>query len=239
MDATFQDQALFQDCHFEKFANFYRASFERNAIFKGARFGERVDFDSRFTPGAPVYFDFPSKKKNIVPFKKPEEGESAYRLAKSAARARGNSLAEGEFHFAEQCALEYKLRPVPLMLNTRADQFSKELWGWIRWITRVVIGRWLFGYGERPLNALKASGLVIALFSLFSWFCGGIQHAKEVKRLSSFLDHLYFSFVTFTTLGYGDFRPVPGLRLLFGFEAFLGAALMATFIVGLTRKYMR
>lgn len=46
--------------------------------------------------------------------------------------------------------------------------------------------------------------------------------------------------MTFTTLGYGDFQPKPDLcRILAGAEAFMGAALMALFIVALTRKYMR
>lgn len=39
---------------------------------------------------------------------------------------------------------------------------------------------------------------------------------------SRFLSGLYFSVVTFTTLGYGDFQPHPDLRLLAGFEAVLG-----------------
>ena len=51
---------------------------------------------------------------------------------------------------------------------------------------------------------------------------------------------LYFSAVTFTTLGYGDFQPKPGFfRFVAGTEAAMGAALMALFIVGLARKYTR
>lgn len=50
---------------------------------------------------------------------------------------------------------------------------------------------------------------------------------------------LYFSVVTFTTLGYGDFHPYPKMRLLSATEAVLGAALMAMFIVSLSRKFVR
>jgi len=49
----------------------------------------------------------------------------------------------------------------------------------------------------------------------------------------------HFSVVTFTTLGYGDFEPKPRWRWLADLEAVLGAALLATFVVCLTRKYMR
>ena len=37
-----------------------------------------------------------------------------------------------------------------------------------------------------------------------------------------FSSALYFSFVTFTTLGYGDFQPMPRMRLLAAIEAVLG-----------------
>lgn len=35
-------------------------------------------------------------------------------------------------------------------------------------------------------------------------------------------DYLYFSVVTFTTLGYGDFRPCPGTRVIAAIEALAG-----------------
>ncbi len=69
------------------------------------------------------------------------------------------------------------------------------------------------------------------------------QQAPEGLRPArvTFADSLYFSAVTFTTLGYGDYRPVANStwRLFAAAEAFMGAALMAMFIVALTRKYMR
>lgn len=42
---------------------------------------------------------------------------------------------------------------------------------------------------------------------------------------------LYFSIVTFTTLGYGDIHPTPGLRIVAAIQALLGYILM-TFSVG-------
>jgi uncharacterized protein YjbI with pentapeptide repeats len=51
---------------------------------------------------------------------------------------------------------------------------------------------------------------------------------------------LYFSVVTFTTLGYGDLHPNGGwMRFVAGCEALSGAALMALFIVSLARKFTR
>ncbi|MDJ1007519.1 MAG: potassium channel family protein [Paracoccaceae bacterium] len=43
---------------------------------------------------------------------------------------------------------------------------------------------------------------------------------------------LYFSIVTFTTLGYGDFQPVPRMRLIASIQAILGYAFLGL-LVGL------
>ena len=55
--------------------------------------------------------------------------------------------------------------------------------------------------------------------------------------LGSFLNCLYFSVVTFTTLGYGDFQPAVGLSRFFAsLEAIIGAFTMALFAYTLARK---
>lgn len=54
-----------------------------------------------------------------------------------------------------------------------------------------------------------------------------VQSVPEAGSATIALDRryssaLYFSAVTFTTLGYGDFQPVPRLRLIAGFQALMG-----------------
>jgi len=50
----------------------------------------------------------------------------------------------------------------------------------------------------------------------------------------------YFSVVTFTTLGYGDIRPAPGLgSALTATEAVLGGIMMALTVLVIGRKFMR
>jgi len=52
-------------------------------------------------------------------------------------------------------------------------------------------------------------------------------------------DSLYFSVVTFTTLGYGDITVSGLLRIVVICEAFCGIFIMPLFIVALSRKYLR
>ena len=56
----------------------------------------------------------------------------------------------------------------------------------------------------------------------------------------SFGRAFYFSIITFTTLGYGDIRPAPGLgSALTALEAILGGIMMALTVLVIGRKFMR
>jgi len=73
---------------------------------------------------------------------------------------------------------------------------------------------------------------VLALIShfsvLFRWT--GFQLASSGVRSESPLDALYFSVVTWTTLGYGDFIPMPDARYIVVVEAIMGYVMMALLI---------
>ena len=64
----------------------------------------------------------------------------------------------------------------------------------------------------------------------------GIVDTATNKVTKDPSDCLYFSMVTWTTLGYGDFRPNPSARFLAASEAMLGYIVMAI-IVGVCAGY--
>jgi len=80
---------------------------------------------------------------------------------------------------------------------------------------------------------------VVFFCAVLFWIGNGIVRVDE-SAASSFLESLYFSIVTITTLGYGDYRPKPGcFQFLAGFEAAFGMFMWAIFIAVFARKYMR
>ncbi|MDH5436229.1 MAG: potassium channel family protein, partial [Gammaproteobacteria bacterium] len=77
----------------------------------------------------------------------------------------------------------------------------------------------------------------------------GVSSGEEIIRFNfqadiitnarSFIDCLYFSVVTFTTLGYGDIVPLGLTRLFAASEAFIGGFAMALFVVIVAKKTSR
>ena len=59
---------------------------------------------------------------------------------------------------------------------------------------------------------------------------------RQLVPLKSYLNYLYFSVVTFTTLEYGDFRPIGRLRFLASVEALFGIFFVALSIFAFARK---
>jgi hypothetical protein len=97
---------------------------------------------------------------------------------------------------------------------------------------------WLWGYGERPWRSVLFMVVAIFSYAIFYRFTSGLEQAGTPVR--GMLDALYFSGVTFTTLGYGDILPARScVRVTAITEALLGAVLISAFVVTLAKKYTR
>ena len=82
---------------------------------------------------------------------------------------------------------------------------------------------------------------VIAACALTYGSSSAITHSVTRESLSGFGPSLYFSLVTFSTLGYGDWQPKAGssVSYLAAAEATTGAFLMALFVVAVAKRWGR
>ena len=95
----------------------------------------------------------------------------------------------------------------------------------------------IFGYGERTVRVIMSAILIILGFTILFMNFGISNMSIGDFTTKYFLDCIYFSTVTFTTLGYGDFRPLEGWSRIFaGTEAFIGAFIIALFVYTFERK---
>ena len=99
----------------------------------------------------------------------------------------------------------------------------------------------LTGYGEKPVRVVGWwIGLISMFGAIYHLFKGIMNHPYAFAYKPSLLESMYFSVVSFTTLGFGDFRPKPGIfQVVASAEAFLGALFIALFIFVFTRKMIR
>lgn len=89
----------------------------------------------------------------------------------------------------------------------------------------------VWGFGEKPFRCLLASLFVIMLSTVVFLF-----NSSSVTQ-GDFLNSLYFSIVTFVTLGYGDIaQKTPFLKIFSSIEAISGMVLMGLFLAGYASK---
>jgi hypothetical protein len=98
---------------------------------------------------------------------------------------------------------------------------------WVRHLSQKYSGNAL-GSGRRATLVLVNTALIVfALHTLeIVIWAVAYQLLLPVNELASFEEAVYFSFVTFTTLGYGDITLNGGWRLLSGIEALNGILLV-------------
>ena len=104
------------------------------------------------------------------------------------------------------------------------------------------------GYGEDPLKIIGFSiGMIIFCACIYTFTGLNYQGQNVVYQIgepfheltSLFFSCLYYSVVTFTTLGYGDFTPVGISRSIAAIEAFTGSFAIALFVVVFVKKMTR
>ncbi|GEM_PF-613896 len=122
---------------------------------------------------------------------------------------------------------------------------TRKHWGGLQFM------RLATGYGEYPARVIFTSLFFIA-FCAFFYLMGGVdtgariinrEIAIDLSELSStlmdFLHCFYFSVVSFTTLGYGDYHPVGWSRVIGASEGFIGAFFISMFVLTIGRKMNR
>ncbi len=107
-----------------------------------------------------------------------------------------------------------------------------------RYIPSLVMGA-LCGYGEKPGRIILSAMLAILVYAFLYYFLNTVESPGLPQYTMNWADYIYYSTVTFTTVGYGDFIPRSNafFRLLAASEAFIGVFLTGLFIFTLARRY--
>ncbi|WP_226024059.1 pentapeptide repeat-containing protein [Halomicrobium salinisoli] len=148
-------------------------------------------------------------------------------------------------------------------LNAQASQYyrkSKDVRRRYNWQERnyasgivAEASRMFTGYGNRPGRVMLTSMFVILVTALLYPLVGGLERTSGTPAIFGPIDNVtnitvgqygvtfarsvYFSVVTFTTLGYGNLEPKTRMgHYIAGMEALVGTILLALFVGVLTRS---
>ena len=147
--------------------------------------------------------------------------EAIYRNLKQNMQRHGDYSIAGEFYYREMEMRRKKYKPY-------------ELKGLGQNVLRI-----LCGYGEKPSRVIVASLFIILLGAILYFSCGISNPFSDGNTFKKLGYCLYYSIVTFTTLGSVDIHP-HGIGFIFAsIEAFIGAFFMALFVLVFGRKMMR
>lgn len=236
---TFEGYGLFNDAVFHGDTRFANSSFGKGANYTQAQFRNRCDFAAVYSrsKAVPVYDEVSFSRKHFG------DDESFWRFIKQACQEAGYYQQAGEGFYREQCAHFWqKFRgPFYEKLST-----LKKIQRWVlgvRLLPELIFGRLLFGYGERPTRVLTAGVVIILLCGLF--YSSDMAHLAysfdKVCNLSLF-EGVYFSTITFTTLGFGEIYPAGSdwlTRVVTMFESLSGICLTTLFVVSLSKRFSR
>lgn len=167
--------------------------------------------------------------------------EHTYLEGKQGATGTGDSETASMFFVRE---LRYRRRRYAAHARAVEHSLTHRTDAAVRWATNGFLDI-VAGYGERPQRTLALALAVILSSALAYPAAGGLVAGEEIIRynthgLSAAFDGLYFSVVTFATLGLGDVHPAGDIgRFIAASEGLAGAFLTAVFVFSLGRRVTR
>ena len=263
---TFKGIADFIEATFEDDADFTDAVFKSEVSFENAIFKKNVDFSWATLPPGKILSLIVKSRGNIL-FKQTFlehiilsldlEKETFIDFTNAILRNTSIKMEEIDGHILQEQEKKFsEAKEIYLLLKNNFHSIGKykdESWAFKKekdmerkdnchfktlhkWLWSCFLNG-IFGYGEQPVKVIISAMSIILIFT-FLFMSSGIGGTGIGGSISkNFLDCVYFSTVTFTTLGYGDFRPLEGWgRIFAGTEAFIGAFMMALFVYTFARR---
>ncbi len=244
----FMKESFFDYCVFQGTCNLFDSFFNRDTSFNNVQFNNKCNLTFCKFEGL-IYC---KEAKFLLKRNK----ELICRKARKSWESEGDRK-EADFYYRnEMIARRKQLGSQQGLIKTLKKLFSKEFkkpniksnilfifretdWrGYLLLLKRFF--EWLLvdittSYGTRWLRVLLCWSAIILGFACYYTLSQGLQLESEI----TFFKGLYFSIVSFATLGYGDIVPRDGLpQIVAGIESLLGAIFIAIFVVVFGRKFM-
>ncbi|HBX50187.1 MAG: hypothetical protein A2275_16510 [Bacteroidetes bacterium RIFOXYA12_FULL_35_11] len=194
-----------------------------------------------------IYMDWKANnvEKLITDQKKTNNREKSeqFRILKQNFNANGNYDYEDKAYvlfkrYEERAELQEALISKPKVAVLHYSMFA------LKWLLYDKMGK----YATDPFRVLLSAALTLLFFSVLHFIVfmynseayGNIDPKNQLDIISQFGATVYYSTITFFTVGYGEILPLTGAaRLVAGLEPFFGVFMMSYFTVAFARKILR
>jgi hypothetical protein len=220
-------QAAFSECYF-RHTTFQQCDIV-NSKFERSEFSHAKIEDCRL--------DFASFKECEITLETIhfQDDTDPHVLARVCRNLKLNAMSMG--HFADAGELTYMEKTYERHVrydhafSAKHESVGERLNAVRAWLVSLFLN-WMWGYGEKPRRITLAMAAGILFF-------GALQYSLDGISGAGFWAHVYFSGITFLTIGYGDLVPVEPLpRFLAVVEGVVGITVLGMLIASWTKKIM-
>jgi len=179
-----------------------------------------------------------------------QEGSTYFQKAEQFRILKENFRVNGQYEDEDLAYIEFKR--CEALANLGYEKTSKKTFEKILAYPKFYFHRYVFDYVGRyataPVRVLINAVVAVFLYGLIYYFCteylpglGTIESTlpENINHGHDFGNAIYYSAITFFTVGYGDYFPHGFLKFVAACEGFSGVFLMSYFTVAFVRKILR
>ncbi|MDP3558632.1 MAG: ion channel [Bacteroidota bacterium] len=160
-----------------------------------------------------------------------------------------NFRVNGQYEDEDAAYIEFKRCEAKANLNSEkvSSPFNK-LFAYPKYYFQKYIFDFIGRYGTAPTRVLLNAVFTVFVFGIIYYlsteyiaFFGSIESTlpQNLNHFHEFWNSIYYSAITFFTIGYGDYFPHGALKFVAALEGFSGVFLMSYFTVAFVRKILR
>ncbi|MBL7903355.1 MAG: two pore domain potassium channel family protein [Bacteroidia bacterium] len=178
-----------------------------------------------------------------------QKGTSLFQKAEQFRILKENFRNNGQYDDEDDAYLEFKRCEARALFAQELEESKfKGLKAYpTYWFKKVVFDQ-VGHYGTAPVRVLFNAMGVVLIFSLlyfgisnylFEWGHVATTLPDTLNVSKGFWNSVYYSSITFFTVGYGDYFAYGAVKILAAMEGFVGVFLMSYFTVAFVRKILR
>ncbi len=157
-----------------------------------------------------------------------------------------NFNSSGQYDDEDEAYIEFKRCESKAILNESLSKSKASgFWQYPTYGFKKLVFDWMGLYATSPMRVVFSNIVVIVFFAILYTIVPFFTDASlanvnpESTFINKFLVSLYYTGITYFTIGYGEIVPLGILRIFAVFNGFIGVFMMSYFTVAFVRKILR